>query len=240
MIGLFLPLVIIPHHRTVFLAAIIGLFLLFELHRRKVLFVIKAGVTSAILFAVICVAFIMAPKFEHIFMNALAGIADPHSDNTASWRMEGWQKQLAALSERQLLLGKGVGSYFNWDQGNWQYSSQRVKVGPHNAYVEIVLKFGLLGLAIYVLLAFSFFRRMLVARKKLPPGPARAYIEMSLVTFGAAHACMTGYGFSLLIFIFYAIGITAVRLLQDGVEVTAQREEVSRENVPRYFFSQSA
>jgi O-antigen ligase len=240
MVGLFLPLVLIPHHRTVFLAAILGLFLLFELHRRKVLFVIKAGATSVILFAAICVAFIMVPKFENIFMKALAGIADPHSDATASWRMEGWQKQLAALSERQVLLGKGVGSYFSWDQGSWQYSNQRVKVGPHNAYVEIVLKFGLLGLAVYVLLAFSFFRRMLVARKKLPPGPARAYIEMSLVTFGAAQACMTGYGFSLLIFIFYAIGITTVRLLQDGLELTAEREEVRRENVHRYFFSQSA
>jgi O-antigen ligase len=240
MVGLFLALVVIAHHRTVFLAAIVGLFLLFELHRCKVLFVIKAGATSAILLAVICVAFIMAPKFESVFMKALAGIADPHSDATASWRIEGWQKQLAALSERQVLLGKGVGSYFNWDQGSWQYSSEKVRIGPHNAYVEIVLKFGLLGLAIYVLLAFSFFRRMLVARKKVPPGPARAYIEMSLVTFGAAHACMTGYGFSLLIFIFYAIGIVAVRLLQDGLEVTAQPEEVGHENVHRYFFSQSA
>src|SRR5260370_32740212 len=119
--------------------------------------------------------------------------------------------------------------------GSWQYSSERVKIGPHNAYVMIVLKLGLLGLAVYSLLAFSFFRRMLVARKKLPPGPARAYVEMSLVTFAAAHACMSGYGFSLIIFVFYAIGITAFRLLQDGREVTAQPEEVSRENLARYF-----
>ena len=117
MVGLFLPLVVIPHHRTVFLAAILGLCILFGLHRRKVLFVIKAGATLVILFAVICVAFIMAPKFENIFMKALAGIADPHSDATASWRMEGWQKQLAALSERQVLFGQGLGSYYNWDHG---------------------------------------------------------------------------------------------------------------------------
>jgi O-antigen ligase len=239
MIGLFLPLVIISHHRTVFLAATLSLCILFGLHRRKVLFVIKASATLVILLALICVAFIMVPRFENIFMKALAGMADPHSDATASWRMEGWQKQLTALSERQVFLGQGLGSYYNWDMGNWQYSNEKIKVGPHNAYVEIVLKLGLVGLAVYVLLAFSFFRRMLVARKKLLPGPARAYVEMSLVTFAAAHACMSGYGFSLIIFIFYAIGITAFRLLQDGREVTAQREEVSRENFARYFVSQS-
>jgi hypothetical protein len=240
MVGLFLPLVVIPHHRTVFLAAILGLFLLFELHRRKALFVIKAGATSVILLAAICIAFMLIPKFENIFMKALAGITDPHSDTTASWRMEGWQKQLAALSERQVLFGQGLGSYYNWDMGNWQYSNQRVKVSPHNAYVVIVLKLGLFGLAVYVLLAFSFFRRMFVARRKLPPGPARAYIEMSIVNFGAAHALMTGYDIGLMPLIFYAIGITAVRLLQDGRDVTAQGEEVSRENLPRYFVSQSA
>jgi O-antigen ligase len=239
MVGLFLPLVIIPHHRTVFLAAILGLCLLFALHRRKVLFIIKAGGASVALVGMICVAFIMAPSFENIFMQALAGIADPHSDSTASWRMEGWQKQLNALSDRQVFFGQGLGSYYNWDIGNWQYSSEQVKVGPHNVYVEIVLKLGLLGLAIYILLAFSFFRRMLVVRKKLPLGPARAYVEMSLVTFAAAHACMSGYGFSLIIFIFYAIGITASRLLQGKREVAAQREEVRRENLARSFVSQS-
>jgi len=240
MVGLFFPLVLVPHHRTVFLAAIVGFFLLFVLHRRKVLFVINAGVTLVILLAMICIAFMTAPRFENIFMKALAGIANPHSDNTASWRMEGWQKQLAALSEREVLLGRGFGSYYSWNIGTWGAADQRVTVVPHNAYVEIVLKLGLLGLALYVLLAFSFFRRMLVARKKLPPGPARAYIEMSLVTFGAAHAYMTGYGFSLIILISYAIGITAVRLLQDGREVTAEREEVIRESLHRAFVSQSA
>jgi O-antigen ligase len=223
MVGLFFPLVLIPHHRTVFIAAFLGSILLLALHQRKVLFVIKAGATSVILFAMICIVFIMVPRFESIFMKALAGIANPHSDTTASWRMEGWQKQLSALSQREVLLGKGLGSYYSWDVGNWQYSNERVEVGPHNAYVEIVLKFGLLGLAVYVFLAFSFFRRMLVARRRLPPGPARAYIEFSLVTFGAAHACMTGYGFSLMVLVCYAIGITAVRLLQDGRAFTAQR-----------------
>ena len=189
MVGVFLPLVVIPHHRTVFLAAILGLFLLFELHRRKVLFVIKAGIKSAILFAVICVAFITAPKFEHIFMKALAGIADPHSDDygvVANGRMA---KAVSRTFREASTVGEGGGQLFQlgpWGTGS--IVAQRVKVGPHNAYVEIVLKFGLLGLAIYVLLAFSFFRRMFVARKKLPPGPARAYIEMSIVNFGAAQA----------------------------------------------------
>jgi len=214
-VGVSLPLILIAHHRTVFITAILGLVLLLASYRHKAFFVIKTGAASVILVAVLCVAFMIVPRFEHIFMKALAGIADPYSDITASWRLEGWQKQLAALSERQVLFGKGLGSYYDWDVGNWRYSNVRVKVGPHEAYVEVVLKLGLLGLAVYLLLAYSFFRKMLVARKKLKPGSAKAYIDMSLVTFGAAHVFMTGYGFSLITLVSYAIGITAVRLLQD-------------------------
>jgi O-antigen ligase len=226
MVGLFIPLVIIPHHRTVFLAGILGLFLLFELHQRKVFFVLKAATTSVILLAGICIAFTSVPKFERTLMKALAGIANPSADHTASWRMEGWRQQLVPLSESELLFGKGLGSYYSWD-----YQNQEVTVGPHNAYVEIVLKFGVLGLAVYALLALSFLRRMFAARKKLPPGPARAYIEMGIANFGAAHAIMTGYDLSLIALIFYAIGITAVRLLQDGWDVTAWQEEMSREKL---------
>jgi O-antigen ligase len=207
MAGLFLPLIIIAHHRTVFVAAALGLFLMVGLHRHKVLLVLKAALTFIIVLAVICVAFTKTPAFKRMFVKAIAGIADPYSDQTGSWRIEGWRQQLTPLSASELLFGKGLGSYYRWYNG-----TQEVTAVPHNAYVTLVLKFGLLGLAVYGLFACAFFRRMFAIRKALPPGPPRAYVEMSLLNVGGAHAVMIGYDFSAMVLVFFAIGITAAGL----------------------------
>jgi hypothetical protein len=239
MVGLFVPMIIIPHHRTVFLAATLGLFLLLGLHRRKVLFALRAIVASVIIGAAIGVAFMASPRFENILTKAVGGLSDPSSDETGSWRLEAWSEQLSQLSGSERLVGKGLGSYYRWYRMEGGMVRE-INVNPHSAYVQIILKFGLLGLVLYLLLAFSFFRRMLLVRRKLPPGPVRAYIEMGLVNFGAAHAFLIGYQVNLIILVWYAIGITAVRLLQDGRQISAEREAMIRENWHGYFASQSA
>jgi hypothetical protein len=74
------------------------------------------------------------------------------------------------------------------------------------------MKIGLFGLAVYGLLVYKFFRLTLAARKRLSPGPLRAYVEMGIVNFGAAHAYMVGYSIHPIVLIFYALGMGAVRL----------------------------
>jgi O-antigen ligase len=153
---------------------------------------------------------ISVPAFENLTIMRIKGIMDPHSDTTASWRIEGWKKQLSSLSLKEVLFGEGVGSYYRWF-----HKRHAVEADPHNGYVQIILKFGLLGLIVYVLLAFRFFRKLIAVRKKLPPGPMRAFVEMSILNFGAAHAYLMGYGFSAIMLVFYAIGMSAARLVQN-------------------------
>jgi O-antigen ligase len=146
----------------------------------------------------------LAEKFE--------GIIDPSEDVTASWRMEGWRQQLTTLvQEGDLLFGEGVGGYYHW-----YFNTQTWTSVPHNAYVQIVLKFGLVGLTLYGLLALEFFRKTLAVRKKLRPGPMRACIEMGILNFGAAHAFMLGYGFDPIILIFFAVATSAANLSQQA------------------------
>ena len=49
-------------------------------------------------------------------------------------------------------------------------------------------------------------------RKQLPPGPLRAFVEVGIVNFGAAHGYLTGYGFSPIMLIVFALALGAVRL----------------------------
>jgi hypothetical protein len=234
LLGLFLPVIILTQHRTVFLGGTFGLLLMFYLHRKKMLFLTKALLVSIAFLTVLRVVFINNPAFEHSLMGALGGLIEPRSDETGSWRMEGWRQQLNGLSAKEFLFGQGLGSYYHWFS-----RGVKVTVVPHNVYVQIVLKFGLLGLVGYGLLVLSFFRKTFAVRNKLPPGPMKAYIEMSLLNFGAAHAYMTGYDFSLIILIFYAIGISTVKLLQDVWESTECHEQWVCKDLHDYFGSPS-
>src|SRR5262249_31643514 len=153
-----------------------------------------------------------------------AGIIDPSSDGTASWRMEGWSIQLDELTkEGRLLLGGGLGGYYSWYLNTTTFTSV-----PHNAYVQIVLKFGLFGLSIYGLLALEVFRKTLAVREKLRPGLMKAYVEIGILTFGAAHAFMLGYGFHPIMLIFFAVATSAASLSQQAL----RRSRDSR--IPRF------
>jgi hypothetical protein len=80
------------------------------------------------------------------------------------------------------------------------------------------MKFGLVGLLVYGLLVYKFFRHTLAVRKRLSPGPLRAYVDMGIVNFGAAHAYMMGYGLTLIVLIFYALGMGAARFSASVLE----------------------
>jgi len=54
----------------------------------------------------------------------------------------------------------------------------------------------------------------------LPRGPMRAYVEMGILNFGAGHAYMMGYGFNLIMLIFFGLALSAVRLQRDSWAVS--------------------
>jgi O-antigen ligase len=210
---LFAVLAIGLGHRTVWLGIGFGLILVFWLYFARPVFVIKCVVVLLMLLMAGGSALVYFPRVAARLGEGFAGIIDPYSDSTASWRIEGWTDQLEALEDsRAVLFGNGLGSYYRW-----KFGDETVTVTPHNAYVQLVLKFGLVGLIIYVLLAVHFFRGSLAVRKRLGPGEMRAYVEMGIVNFGAVHAYMLGYDFHLIVLIYFAVAISAAKLLQREV-----------------------
>jgi len=207
---LFSALAIGLGHRTVWLAIGFGLMLVFWLYRVRRSLVIKSALVALWLLMAGGAALFYFPTVAAKLGAGFAGIISPSADSTASWRIEGWTDQLEGLQRSgRLLVGNGLGSYYRW-----QYGTNTVTVAPHNVYVQLMLKFGLVGLIIYALLALKFFRTSLTVRKTLDPGPTRAYIETGIVTFGAAHAYMSGYDFQLIMFIYFAVATSAAKLLQ--------------------------
>jgi O-Antigen ligase len=218
---LFLSVLVISRSRNVFLAAGLGMLCLYVLRRDKGVLLLKTAVLAAVLGAAVWMAFESAPSLTGEFMKPLAGLLHPYSDQNATWRMEGWRKRLAPLSDSELLFGAGLGNYTSWHRGK-----QVIKAGAHDVYVEIVLKLGVLGLVIYALLVFSFLRRMLLVRNKLPKGLVRACVEAAVVNFIAAQASMIAYDFSLITMVFYGLGIAGAGLAaSEEAQTGAQAHE---------------
>jgi O-antigen ligase len=208
---IFCVIVLSSGQRSVWLAVGAGFMLLLWFYRRR-----STVMTKAVMFASIGVfgLFVVLSTFPDAgsrLAEKFAGIIDPSEDTTASWRMEGWRQQLLRLQGAKLIFGEGLGGYYKW-----RFSGHTLQVAPHNIYVQLMLKFGLFGLSIYGLLALEFFRKTLAVRKKLSPGPMRAYVEIGILTFGAAHVYMLGYGFEPFMLMFVAVALSAAGLCHVG------------------------
>ncbi|HXH09763.1 MAG TPA: O-antigen ligase family protein [Alphaproteobacteria bacterium] len=214
-VGLAVPIILMTQHRTVFLASAFALSLVLWLYRHRTVILAKAATAVLVVVTALGVVMVNAPSFERYTVQKISGLINPAADRTGSWRIEGWQQQLGSLSGPSLFFGEGLGSYYSWMAGRYE-----VKTAPHNAFVQLVLKFGLVGLMIYVVLALRFFRTTLSARRSLPPGRMRAYVEVGLVNYGAAHAYMMGYGFELSMLIFFALAMGAATLLRSRRNIT--------------------
>jgi hypothetical protein len=203
-----ISIVFITSHRSVILAFIAGLTCIFIVYMNRTAILSKMVMALTVALAVISMTVISRPELFAKHIKLLNGIINPHADDTASWRMMGWQQQLDRIwRNNQWLFGEGFGGYYQWRQG-----SHKVTAAPHNGYVQMILKLGLFGLCVYVLLVGKFFLTTLKARSKLSPGPKRAYVEMGIINFGAAHVYLMGYGIQISMLIFVGLTMIAIQL----------------------------
>ncbi len=220
---LFFVIVLGSGQRSVWIAVGFGLMLTLSLYWRRPILMSKMVILGLVVLMGVPAAMIMFPKSGSRLVEKFGGITDPYEDTTASWRIEEWRYQLEGLEESgKVLFGEGLGSYYIYVNSS---GISEMTAYPHNAYIQMVLKFGLFGLAIYGLLAFEFFRRASAYRKRLAPGSMKAYLEMGIITFGAAHGYMLGYGIEPIVLILFAVTMTAAELSKREL---AQPHRVSR------------
>ena len=207
---LFSVIVLGSGQRSVWIGFGFGVMLTLSLYWRRPILMSKMVMLGLVVLMGVSTAMIMFPQSGSKLVEKFSGITDPYDDATASWRILGWRYQLAGLEESgNVLFGEGLGGYYRHVDSS---GISEMTAYPHNAYIQMVLKFGLCGLAIYGLLAFEFFRKASVYRKRLAPGPMKAYIEMGIITFGAGHGYMFGYGVESIMLIFFAVAMTAAEL----------------------------
>lgn len=143
---------ILLNRRTAWVAAIIGLVLLMvrSAYLRRVL------ARPLIIIAIIAgVAFLMLPQSTE---SGATVASSPLDTGTFVGRVEGWQYLLAEGPEGvDWLIGTPLGPGFNRPQGA---AGREVDTIPHNFYMFIVLRAGILGLAMFIGLYVLVLQRL--------------------------------------------------------------------------------
>jgi len=122
----------------------------------------------------------------HSTLNRVStGVLNPTFDDTAKFRLDAWSEVLKRAQARPL-TGDGLGSPFEF-----RYYSWVVRVPPHNTYLTVLLKSGLVGVA---LLALALVWTYSIAIRALFARTHDLRSQIFLVGLLGAHASLSIYG----------------------------------------------
>ncbi|HBN08159.1 MAG TPA: hypothetical protein DD435_05780 [Cyanobacteria bacterium UBA8530] len=143
-------------HRTVWMVALCSLLLLHLYEQQTRPFLRKIAIMTFIICNVALIPLLggeIAGKMQH-------SIQEPTNteDSTFAWRIEGWQSliDLGSFSLSDYAIGQPFG------KGYVRYiNNQEVDVSPHNYFLQTLLRTGIVGLALLLLLYGGMIKKLL-------------------------------------------------------------------------------
>lgn len=124
-------------------------------------FIIKVSVTVMLaILLIVCLSFFNLNNYIGEFKSiySQSDEASP-SYNNAVWRLIVW-KDIIKKSMQKPILGYGFGMLYNNDtlkDMGWAYGADTGFLDPHNSYLSILYRTGILGISIFLLFIVSFF-----------------------------------------------------------------------------------
>jgi O-antigen ligase len=208
-------IIIFDTHRSVWFTAAVVLFLMVwfkEIQLRKFL---KNSLFYAV--AIVCILFIASAVITSVLETGLIDffterggdifkIAESYNTTTA-WRVAKWKVQIQRFYTSPF-AGLGFGGYwgvfgFVGDAG----------ISPHNLYIQILVKLGIIGLALYMMIIVSIFRKMRCGIEILNErkDPEIALLITGIIVLMASHAFYVVYSLEDYSLIFIGISVAALR-----------------------------
>jgi hypothetical protein len=215
---LLLVFVLVLNRRTVWLAIVVGVAVLMlrdrQLGRRGLLLVALGAVMTVVAF---------------VWLGGLQEGSEPvvkSSSGNLDWRVQGWSELVTAWSRSptEWAIGQPVGSGFARQIEGIETNTQ---YGPHNFYIEILVRTGFVGLVALVALTAGLLRALWRTPARdvglLGPGVLPALVAMQIVWFltwppGSEQGIVTGLAAAVA-----ATQVSRRRLAARPVPATADR-----------------
>jgi len=201
LIGISMALTIIASHRSVWLAAIVSLFVLFLMGY------FRMGTIMKLAFIAMTATILLGLVYEELdlfgyIQERMTALTAPSQDQTASWRFYLWMDAIEQ-SNAHFLEGKGLGNYFQLRSP----TGSIVTAMLHNQYIQLHYQIGIIGLVLYLAFALQTYVRL-----------RRTYVEtldpfykmtalLSLVVLLGASAYYVAYDFEPFTWLFVSLGL---------------------------------
>jgi O-antigen ligase len=206
-------IIIFTKNRTAPVSICIALVIVLLLERKIKYFIIS----TAVVILSVTLLIIVIPDISDNLFKAFSGVINIEEDSTGYWR---YVVQTSALLQgmETPIIGQGFGGYFEF------YVPELGKVveyPPHNMYIFIFLKSGLIGVILCLVMLFSIIHTTIKMKKETEQNPAwEKYRLFFSVIFIAQIPYMMAYGFSLYFGLFVGF-LHVFRILIKNVNKTS-------------------
>jgi O-antigen ligase len=154
-------IIVVTQHRSVWLAAAIGLaaagslaamWFVWKKLPVQTIFMLNA-VPVLLIVGALAAGVLRGDIYEHVLQSA-SFFEDPTQDPTGAWRLTGWQQEMEKAMQHPL-FGEGFGGYSQWFDGyKW------LRVWVHNGYIMYFSKLGAAGMLLLLGLIICWFVEM--------------------------------------------------------------------------------
>ena len=201
-------MVLIDSHRSVWLVSVIILISLVWLKEIQIRRFWRWGIPAAL---IVIIVWFTATEAGLDVVNFIStrGIAfvNPEEDETSAWRLAQWETQIANFYSSPI-TGEGFGAHFGLS--GWKGD---VGISPHSLYVQTLVKIGIVGMFLYLVIVFkllSAFKHWIKSQR----GQGNSEISLVLAAFViiiGAHAYYVAYAFEYYTWLFVGLGVAVVR-----------------------------
>lgn len=165
--------VLLLQHRSVIAVMLVGAAVLVWRHRDQLsrTFVYMVGAAAVVMGA------LLVTVFDAGQLASQASSADASNTVTFAWRVQGWQVLLedaGPTGPEEALFGQPYGSGFE----RVLPTGERVSVAPHNMYLELLFRVGLVGAVVYLAMGLVTWNRL---RQDAPTGGGQ-YLDNSTLS----------------------------------------------------------
>jgi hypothetical protein len=114
----------------------------------------------------------------------------PEQDPNSGHRIAMWGQMLHRTA-RQPVLGEGFGPPFSAFFGRKFYDYSERRLHPHNSFLWILNRMGIIGFGVFCLLIMKFYSSGIRAYRRMNAGKSKAYLLALL----SCHFCISIFGF---------------------------------------------
>lgn len=210
---LLLSIIIFTKNRAAPVSLFITLIIVYSIFEKRIK-PILAGLVI-IMIALIILKFTLPQYFANI-LYSFEGVINFREDNTGSWR---FYVQYSALTQglEKPILGEGYGGYFAFYVPEFH---KTVDLPPHNIFIFLFLKSGLIGVISSILLLTSLSYQAISLKKLTQANPIyEKYRIIFLTVFISQFFYGIAYGFSIYLGLFIGFFLVYKTIIYKGLYV---------------------